>query len=705
MKRRSFLSLSVLVIILFTIMSLPLSVFAEDGESKPTLSLTEEERQCIEKHKTLRVGYVQDRIPVSFMDENGEFAGISRYIFDRVGELCGITFEYIPLPASGDVTYTYLLENKLDLVSSVEYNKENQTARGILLSDPYFSSRKVVVAREGLEFSYDANLSIAISSGSQTIKNVLGKAYPNFDIVEYQSTEQCFDAVRSGDADLLMLNQYIVEYWISKPIYENLKVIPVIGLEDQLCFSAVVAFGGGEGVPEDEGRTIIDIIDKAIAAISEDEIGSYTIQAVMEDQYEYTFSDFVYRYRMAVNVLMISAVVILVLAVLLFRQHVKSVEDEADAKVKGQFLSTMSHEIRTPLNGLIGLNYLMSQRLDDPDKMRDYLQQSTVTANYLLSLVNDMLDMSSLQAQDLGLYLSPVDLDLLIKTVGSVAGKAISDKKQRFNVKCSLGCPCVTGDAVRIQQVLLNLLDNARKFTPEGGTVDLTVRQEMLDDGRIKTLATVSDTGRGMSDEFQKHIFDTFARELETVSKGNQGTGLGLSISRRLAQLMGGDLTFESKKDVGSSFTFTFICEPADSAETGDGDAPLQPKRRMNTPPRILVAEDNELNGEIILELLHDDGIEADLAENGKIALSMFENSAPDTYDVILMDLLMPEMDGFEAARAIRALPRPDAKTVRIFACTANCSSEDRAKANASGMDDFIAKPLDVEDLLKKIRK
>ena len=197
--------------------------------------------------------------------------------------------------------------------------------------------------------------------------------------------------------------------------------------------------------------------------------------------------------------------------------------------------------------------------------------------------------------------------------------------------------------------------------------------------------------------------FDTFAQELDTVSKGNQGTGLGLPISRRLAMLMGGDLTFVSRRWEGSSFTFTFIAEPAELPENEYGPAPSDDLKHQNT--KILVAEDNELNGEIILELLQSVGFEAELAENGKIALQMFIDSEPDTYDIILMDLLMPEMDGFETAKAIRDLDRPDAKTVRIFACTANSFSENRDKALASGMDDFIEKPVDVRELLKKINE
>ncbi len=695
MKHRAFRSLPTLILILAAVL---FSAAFPARAAQPALSLTPEELAYVSAHPTVRVGYVQDRTPVSFSDKNGEFAGISRHIFDRIAELIGIGFEYAALPA-GDVTYDTLLDGGFDLVTSVEYNKENQNARGILISEPYLSGLKVIVARAGLEFRSDAHLKVAISTGSQTIRKVLGRIYPNFELVDYPSTSACFNAVNSGEADLMIQNQYVAEYWFSKPVYEKLKVIPVLEMEDQLCFSAVVAFGGGDGPSEADGSVLIGILNKAIASLTEDEVGSFTIQGVMENQYRYTLGDFLYRYRFAFGVLVVSLFVILTLAIFLVHLRILFAENRADAKAKSQFLSTMSHEIRTPLNGLIGLNYLMSQKIDDKERMEDYLRQSTVTANYLLSLVNDILDMSKLEDQKMELTLRPIDLSLVLDTVGSIVRNTMSEKMLRFETDASLTWPFLLADQIRIEQVLLNLLDNARKFTPRGGKVDLTVTQEQIKDGRIRTAVTLSDTGRGMSEEFQKHLFEAFTQELETVSKGNQGTGLGLPISRHLARLMDGDLTLESKLGEGSVFTFTFLASPCDPPEKEE----MKPAELWRDHARILVAEDNELNGEIILELLGGEGFAADLAENGRKALEMFRASAPYTYGLILMDLLMPEMDGFESAMAIRALDRADAKTVRIVACTANTLPEDRQRALESGMDDFLPKPVDVDELLRKI--
>ncbi len=661
------------------------------------IELTPEESAYMAAHPTLRVGYVQDRIPVSFMDGNGELAGISRYIFDRIEELSGLNFEYVPL-RMGEVTYDYLMGEKFDLVTSVEYNRENLGARGIHMTSPYLVSRKVVVAREGTDFDVNANLTVALSTGSQTVKKVLNRIFPNFIIEDYDSIPECFSAVAEGKSDLLIQNQYVAEYWISKPVFERVGVVPVMGLDDELCFSAVVDFTG-EGTPtEEEGDILVSILNKAIARLTDDEVSTFTIQAVMENQYNYTLGDFAYRYRYAVGVFIMAVVIISALLVLLWRQRVRSIAARADAKAKGQFLSAMSHEIRTPLNGLIGLNYLMGQKLDDKRELSEYLSKSTSTAKYLLTLVNDILDMSKIQDERMEILREPMDLGHSVGTVASILRSAMGEKGIDFSTDIDLPHPYILCDEVRVEQVLMNLLDNTRKFTPEGGRVTLTARQREQGDRVVNTI-TVRDTGRGMGEEFQKHVFDSFARELDsdTVSKGNQGTGLGLPISRSLARLMGGDLTFESRKGEGSTFHFTF---PADITEAPE----IQPEPPQSTGrPRVLVAEDNELNAEIMLELLEGEGFEADLAQDGEEALRLFSASPEGHYGVILMDILMPVMDGFEATRAIRALPRPDAGSVRIIACTANSFTQDRDKALEAGMDDFIAKPVDIGKLMKML--
>lgn len=775
------------------------------GLPSPEELFTEEELAYIAQGNRLKVGYVQDRKPISFRDENGELGGVSRLIFNRLSDISGLQFDYVGLPG-GSVTYDILQGEGFDLVTSVEYNKENQKARGILMSDPYLSSKKVIVAREGLTFDSEGTFTVAVSTGSQTLKKVLSEQFPNFTIVDYNTIEACFDAVSAGETDLLIQNQYVVEYWLYKPHYENLKVIPVIGLDDQLCFSAVVPLEGPGSEEWSEKETVIHILDKAISCLSEDEVASFIIGATMENQYEYTNKDFLYRYRYTLAVLLLALIltVILVYAIVVLR--LRSIRAQADAKAKGDFLSAMSHEIRTPLNGLVGLNYLMSQNLDDKEKMTKYLWQFSSTADYLLSLVNNILDMSRLQEERMDLDEEPLNLEHLLETVETIEMNSMEEKKIQFRVSAGISHPRILGDIVRIQQVILNMLDNARKFTPSGGSVTLSVEQTVNEEGQVVTRVSVQDTGCGISEEFQRKIFDSFTQERSTVSSGNQGTGLGMSISYLLAKQMGGDMSVTSRPGEGSCFVFTFPAWPT-SKEPKEHQkyAGLVGKKRIRKPGKdgvtggtrqatgdsvrvdmaavsgsdgsseavrvasagavsggagtdkdttagamvqavsaglgadkataagaivraasaesgteatgaangaglhpirhILIAEDNELNAQILMELLEDEGYEVTLAENGKAAVDRFAASEPGTFDLILMDVLMPEMDGFTATRAIRAMNRADAKSVLIFACTANSFKEDLDKAMESGMDDFIAKPVDVEQLLLKIAK
>lgn len=678
------------------------SVFAAGEELDRETVFTQEELEYIENCGTLKVGYVQDRMPVSFKDENGEMSGISRDIFDRIAEISGLDFEYAAIP-EGNVTYTVLLDMGLDLITSVEYNEENQKARGILISDPYLSRRKVIVAREGFQFDADDHCKVAISTGSQTLRKVLLGYYPNYELVDYPSIVDCFDAVNNGEADLLIQNQYIVEHWLYKPLYDKLKLIPIIDFDDKLCFSAVTPLEKTDDEMWHEKEMQISIINKSIAQISTAEISGIIITSMMENKYEFTFADLIYQYRYTFIVIGVAVVLICIMIHVNIKMHLRSVHDRADAKAKGDFLSAMSHEIRTPLNGLIGLNYMMEQNLDDKKKMSDYLKQSSSVAKYLLSLVNNILDMSKIQENKMEFEHKPVDLSALLNTIETMEKSGMSDKKIAFSIEHKLEYPAVFGDEMRIQQILVNMLDNARKYTHEGGEVTVKAVQEKMSDNEIRTTLTVTDNGQGMSEEFQQRIFDPFTQERNTVSMGNQGTGLGMAICSLLAKSMGGSLSVESKTGVGSTFTFVFTSDPAELSAVMPS-----PEKSTNTvhtaeKPHILIVEDNELNGQILVEILTQCGYKATHATDGKKAVEVFEASEVGEYGIILMDLLMPEMNGFEASTAIRSLKRDDASTVKIIACTANSFKEDRDKAMESGMNDFVAKPIDIKLLLSKL--
>ena len=404
------------------------------------------------------------------------------------------------------------------------------------------------------------------------------------------------------------------------------------------------------------------------------------------------------------------AVVMLVATLLLLAltaSHYRAVQAVARAKSQSEFLSNMSHEIRTPLNGLIGLNHLMMSRIGDPiqeEQVKDWLRKSHSTANYLLSLVNDVLDMSKLQAGKVDLINEPLLVEMLVDAIWSMQRDNIESRGVQFIVEQEVLEPCVMGDSTRIKQVLMNIVGNAAKFTPKGGSITLSVSQEKTDETHVTTIYRCQDTGLGMSREFIDKIFDAFSQERNKTSDSVKGTGLGMAISKLLVDAMGGDIRVESELNVGTVFTVSLPSEIAEYTDPHVDEAAADEHAVYpGKPVKILMAEDNELNAEILMEILSDEGFEVVHAENGQEAVQRFADSETGEFDIILMDMQMPVLDGCSAAMEIRSLNRPDAKTVVIFACTANTFKEDRDRAVESGMNDFLAKPIDVSVLLKKL--
>ena len=339
-------------------------------------------------------------------------------------------------------------------------------------------------------------------------------------------------------------------------------------------------------------------------------------------------------------------------------------------------------------------------------------EKSHSTANYLLSLVNDILDLSKLQAGKVNLINEPLLLPALIDEVSAMQADNIKNNGVKYIVETDITEPCIEGDATRIKQILMNIVGNAAKFTPEGKYIKFSVSQEKTDDMHVTTIFRCEDTGIGISPEYIDKIFDSFSQDHNRKANSIKGTGLGMAISKLLANAMGGDITVESELDVGSTFTVTlpsliikeipeYLKENV-SDDTGS-ESTLSHRRADGRPLKILLAEDLELNAEILMEILAVEGFEVVHARNGKETLEFFQNSEIGEFDVILMDMQMPVMDGCTASSEIRKLPRSDADSVLIYACTANSFQEDRELALKHGMNDFLTKPIDVDILLKKI--
>lgn len=376
------------------------------------------------------------------------------------------------------------------------------------------------------------------------------------------------------------------------------------------------------------------------------------------------------------------------------------------AKSKTLFLSNMSHEMRTPLNGIVGCIGMMKSHPDDPVLFREYLSRAESTAGYLISLVSDILDMSKIESHKMTLEEREVSLREICGNMETMFRAQMEEKSLSFKIEMEGSFYVIRGDEVRIQQILVNLLGNAQKFTPEGGSVVLRIRQEAAGEGLVKTSFIVSDTGIGMSRSFLERIWMPFEQERLDNAKLHGGTGLGLAISYELAQLMNGTISVTSEIGRGSTF-YVVLTQPAlypDDKKSRVEEPEADTGGRLSGRT-LLVAEDNELNREILVTLLSDMGAEVQEAVNGKEAVERFEQSEEGEIDAVLMDMQMPVMDGCTAARNIRALRRADATGVVIVACTANAFQEDIDRAKQAGMNEHISKPLDIEKLVRILKQ
>ena len=379
--------------------------------------------------------------------------------------------------------------------------------------------------------------------------------------------------------------------------------------------------------------------------------------------------------------------------------------EKAANNAKNDFLSRMSHDIRTPLNGILGIIEINDRHPDDVKLMAENRKKARVAANHLVSLINDILDMSKLSSGKYEISHEPFVMSNImdeVLTIANTRAESIGIKLIDENAGDTFEYPSTYGSPLHISRILLNIIGNAIKYNKENGSVSLRLDHEQLSDEKIKYTFTISDTGIGMSEEYIKTLFEPFSQEHIDARSVYDGSGLGMAITKALIEKMDGKIDVQSKEGEGSTFVVSMIFDiaPAEksSENTSSGEEDLNGFR-------VLLAEDNDLNIDIARSLLEDYGAAVDVAENGKLALDKFSANPAGTYDVILMDCMMPVMDGFEATGAIRNLERPDAETIPIIAMTANAFADDVKKCLDSGMNDHLSKPFDIVKVVKTIRK
>ena len=380
-------------------------------------------------------------------------------------------------------------------------------------------------------------------------------------------------------------------------------------------------------------------------------------------------------------------------------------------RAKTAFLNNMSHDIRTPMNAVIGFTALATTHIDNKELVLDYLKKIHTSGEHLLSLINDILDMSRIESGSVQIEYTTVHLPDILQDLRTIIAGSVYSKKQKLHIDIQNVChEDIITDKLRLMQVLLNIIGNAVKFTPMGGMICVCVsEQPCKKDGYATVVFRVKDNGIGMSPEFQEHVFDSFAREHTVTENGIGGTGLGMAITKNIVDMMGGTIRVESEVGKGTEFTVMLACEISElnpeqkEAIKNKKQENRTESRRSYKGKKILLVEDNELNREIATAIMQEIGLDVDIAEDGTDAVNIMSSAEGRSYDLIFMDIQMPKMDGYTATREIRTLKDPKCANIPIVAMTANAFEEDREKAIRAGMNGHIAKPISTEVILEKL--
>ena len=450
---------------------------------------------------------------------------------------------------------------------------------------------------------------------------------------------------------------------------------------------------------------------------SGDIIGALCMEMDMEDTYAYLEKSSQSSFKTACVAVAVSILLAGWSYMILRRQRQRDMEYQeklqkaavaanAANRAKSTFLFNMSHDIRTPLNGIMGLLKIDKDHFEDRELVRANHDKMLVAADHLLSLINDVLEVSKLEDGYIELAHQPMSLADVSQEVGTIIGERTAEAGIRFEFQAQeLPVVWVYGSPLHLRQIFLNIYGNCIKYNREGGSVTTQVQCLGAAHGRVTYRWTISDTGVGMSQEFLKRIFEPFAQERADARSVYQGTGLGMTIVRGLVEKMNGTIEVTSREGEGSTFVITLPFEIAPEQQPERPDESAAEEAKSIRGLCLLLVEDNDLNAEIAQTMLEDEGAQVTVAENGKRAVERFQSSLPGTFDAILMDVMMPVMDGLTATRAIRALDRPDAATVPILAMTANAFKENAEKCFAAGMNAHLTKPLRPEEMVRAIAR
>ena len=677
--------------------------------------LTGEEKAWLKKHGAIRMGFLTGDSGVSVYDPStGELTGtITDYI--RFAKDClgnqELEFQMVGYD-SKEAELDALKSGEIDMVFHFDQSPNLAEEYRVACTNTTWTSNMMAVTNKEHFNETQANR-VAVPQNKISLTRYLAVYYPQWEIVDCAAQEDAARLVKDGQADCFVTGVSSQENYSKKYDFYS---VPLPN-PAKSCF----AVNSGNGI-------LLSILNKTIKAMPANMLTG-ALAMYKSAARKVTLSEFIrdnFFMVLLVSSIFVAAILLAILKLLRKARKAeaaarKAANDtqELNAKLqiaaenaesanraKSTFLFNMSHDIRTPMNAIIGYADLAVRHSDDPAKLKKYMENIQVCGQNLLMLLNNVLDLARIENDKTEMEYSVSDVEKDFRNCLAMFRNQADSKGQTLTVTTQLPYPYIYADIPHLTEVCTNLVSNAVKYTGAGGTIRCGVTQKPGEkEGWCDTVVTVADNGIGMSQEFQKHIFEPFERERTSTVSKVEGSGIGMGIVKKLVGLMGGTVEVESKIGVGSTFTVTIPCRIVSEEEAQAKRAADPADRESLRGTRILLTEDNDLNAEIATELLQEEGCTVDRAKDGVECVDMLEKAANGTYQLILMDVQMPVMNGYDATKKIRKMDDPQKANIPIVAMTANAFSEDKQVALDAGMNDHIAKPINMSVLVPTLRK
>ena len=673
------------------------------------IQLSDRDLEYVNERKTITVAVPENWYPLYCKETPlKNHTGIMADVLDEIKSFTGLRFSYVYAKNYADAI-RLIQQGDADILGFFLGDENDAAQLGLALSASYVSANNIIVRNKAC--SYPAPGLVGALVENQRLPSGISVEKIRF----YPSIKEALFAVNNGEADFIYGLSSRMEQDILRYHFTNLAPVTLVNDQSTISFA----------LPIPVDPDLLTILNKAINNLSESErtvIRNRNLESIGVS--EFSLTDFIYANPLQFMFIVMFVLSVLFTALLLaIGARMKATVIQGNLKraeaanlAKSEFLSRMSHEIRTPMNGIVGMSTIAMQNIDNTDKIKDCLEKVIMSSKHLLALINDVLDMSKIESGKVELRHESFNFRAFLQDFENLYGEQAKSKGISYETVLASDLEVqIIGDSLRLNQVLSNLLSNALKFTPAKGIIKLRVSKTGEDQENVYLRFEVIDTGCGIAEENYDKIFESFEQENVDVTYKYGGTGLGLSIVKRFTQLMGGSIHVTSVQGSGSTFTvdlpFGKVKESGELARFSDINGRDDLAKDCYVidydfkGKRILLVEDNELNREIAEELIGATGASVESAEDGVQAVEKFKESAEGYYDLILMDVQMPHMDGYEATRCIRALGRSDAQKVPIFAMTANAFAEDVQKSREAGMNAHISKPLDIRAVYKQMNR